>query len=359
MGNAILRCFKGECDDTPRRQSSDSAWLIAIIVGNLARDLRNFETSSQVPERLSQHVTLSKKTQAKWYAKILATWKESNSPPRTLEEAAILVICALQDQRDELNLQRFLQFYNLPFLEIEETEAEESDSSLNSWPEGVKFELCTLPVDAKLVGDGDGMTVHINTDDPYECDKVPKTVQRAVRAIHQACADGDCSRVDALKKYIIKDKYRIINLPNNEEILARDYRIRLRGIDAPEINMEYGREARDELRKLIQGKPLTIQVYGKDRYRRLVGDVYCNGTFIQEKLLRRGCAWHYEVYDKRPSFAQWQREARNAHRGLWANPNPVAPWEFKRNEMYKKNVHEPHRNRRNAQKEQQLPIQAY
>ncbi|KAJ3684123.1 hypothetical protein LUZ61_013287 [Rhynchospora tenuis] len=339
MGNAILRCFKGECDDTPRRrQNSNSAWLTAHIIGNLAHDLRNFETTSQVPERLSQHVTLSKKTQAKWYAKILATWKESNFPPRTLEEAAILVICALQDQRNELNLQRFLQFYLLPFLEIEETEAEESDSSSNSWPEGVKFELFTLPVDAKLVGDGDGMTVHVNTDNPYECDKVPIEVQKAVRAIHQACAVGDCSRADALKKYIVKEKYRIVNLPNNEEILARDYRIRLRGIDAPEINMEYGREARDELRKLIQGKPLTIQVYGKDCHRRLVGDVYCNGIFIQEKLLRRGCAWHYEVYDKRPSFAQWEREARNAGRGLWATPNPVAPWEFRRNGRYKKKV---------------------
>jgi hypothetical protein len=30
------------------------------------------------------------------------------------------------------------------------------------------------------------------------------------------------------------------------------------------------------------------------------------------------------------NFYQWQKEARNAMRGLWANPNPVAPWEFKR-----------------------------
>lgn len=54
-----------------------------------------------------------------------------------------------------------------------------------------------------------------------------------------------------------------------------------RGIDAPEMNMEYGQEAKDALTKLIQGKPLTIHVYEKDRYDRLVGDVYCNGIFVQ------------------------------------------------------------------------------
>ncbi|KAJ4772096.1 Ca-2+ dependent nuclease [Rhynchospora pubera] len=124
------------------------------------------------------------------------------------------------------------------------------------------------------------------------------------------------------------------------------------------MNMEYGSEARDALRKLIQGKRLTIQVYEKDRYGRLVADVYCDGVLIQEKLLRKGCAWHYKAYDKRRSFAQWQREARNAGRGLWANPNPVAPWVFKREERNNRNVHRQHQNRRNARRER-VPNRPY
>lgn len=54
-----------------------------------------------------------------------------------------------------------------------------------------------------------------------------------------------------------------------------------RGIDAPEMNMEYGQEAKNALTKLIQQKSLTIYVYGKDPYDRLVGDVYVDGIFVQ------------------------------------------------------------------------------
>lgn len=49
--------------------------------------------------------------------------------------------------------------------------------------------------------------------------------------------------------------------------------------------MPYGKEAKEELVKLIQGKHLKVYVYGDDRYGRCVGDVYCNGTFIQVRKI--------------------------------------------------------------------------
>lgn len=54
-----------------------------------------------------------------------------------------------------------------------------------------------------------------------------------------------------------------------------------RGIDAPEGEMPYGEEAKEELANLVQRKCLRILVYGEDRYGRSVGDVYCNGIFVQ------------------------------------------------------------------------------
>ena len=54
-----------------------------------------------------------------------------------------------------------------------------------------------------------------------------------------------------------------------------------RGIDAPEGPMPYGKEAKDELAKLVQGKSLEIHAYGRDKYGRYVGDVYCDGVFVQ------------------------------------------------------------------------------
>lgn len=45
--------------------------------------------------------------------------------------------------------------------------------------------------------------------------------------------------------------------------------------------MPFGKEAKEELVKLVQGKGLKIYVFGDDRYGRCVGDVYCNGVFVQ------------------------------------------------------------------------------
>lgn len=58
-----------------------------------------------------------------------------------------------------------------------------------------------------------------------------------------------------------------------------------RGIDAPESSMPYGKEAKSELTKIVQGKSLRVLVYGEDRYGRYVGDIYCNGLFVQVLLL--------------------------------------------------------------------------
>lgn len=55
----------------------------------------------------------------------------------------------------------------------------------------------------------------------------------------------------------------------------------IRGIDAPESAMPYGKEAKEELTKVLQGKSLRVLVFDEDRYGRYVGDIYCNGIFAQ------------------------------------------------------------------------------
>lgn len=45
--------------------------------------------------------------------------------------------------------------------------------------------------------------------------------------------------------------------------------------------MPFGKEAKEELAKLVQGKRLKVYVYGDDRYGRCVGDIYFNSVYIQ------------------------------------------------------------------------------
>uniref|UniRef100_A0A0D3DTK6 TNase-like domain-containing protein n=1 Tax=Brassica oleracea var. oleracea TaxID=109376 RepID=A0A0D3DTK6_BRAOL len=100
--------------------------------------------------------------------------------------------------------------------------------------------------------------------------------------------------------------------------------------------MPFGKESHDELLKMVEGKSLKVLVYTENRYGRCVGDIYCNGKFVQEVMLKKGLAWHYLAYDKRPELAkarfyQWENEAKQKRIGLWAAKNPEKPWEWRKN----------------------------
>ncbi|KAF3433320.1 hypothetical protein FNV43_RR24422 [Rhamnella rubrinervis] len=332
MGNA-LRFLYAHCSSKPNATGGDSDSLgphgvsaATVGVSALAHDLFHFEITSQVPDGLSKHVVSSKKAQANWYKKIVEAWREAKPPPKTAEEAARLVIQTLK-RHQKADVEGLLAFYGLP---LPHTLVELSAGIPTPLPEGVKFELLTLPVDAKAISDGDTVTVYVSTADRRESSSIPSDIQMAAVERAEARAERNYAKADALHKKIIDSGYRVLNSQNNEEILARKYRIRLRGIDAPESSMPYGKEAKDELAKLVQGKCLRVLVYDQDRYGRCVGDIYCHGTFVQERMLKKGFAWHYTAYDQRSELARWENEARAKQVGLWASSNPEKPWEWRK-----------------------------
>ncbi|CAL4897261.1 unnamed protein product [Urochloa decumbens] len=363
MGN-ILKCFTGEDDhgdDDYYRPSSGARYGLQAgsdhghgpspyvdvdqpaaasrphhDVVSLLQDLLYFESTSMVPEALRQHVTSSKKAQVKWYRNILEAYKNMRPQPKTPEEAAQLITTALS-RIQRADLLGILSFYNLPIPFPLPTAASSasSDHPPSSLPEGVQFVLNTLPVHHRCIGDGDGFSAYVDTADPRESANVALEVHEMVidyQKVHhrtQARTHRDYQKARALLRSLDEAGYKIINI-SGEDILAKKYRIRMRGIDAPELEMTYGKESKDALVKLIGGKRVTIHVYGLDQFGRYVGDIYCDNVFVQERMLKSGHAWHFKTYDKRPEFAQWEREARAAHRGLWASDNPEKPWDWRR-----------------------------
>lgn len=253
-------------------------------------------------------------------------WRESNPPPRTPEEASRLVVQTLK-RHQKADVEGLLAFYGLPLAHTLVQTTAEVPVAL---PQGVVFEFHTLPVGAKAVADGDTITAYVSTSDPRESCLVPQDIQIAALERSEARAQRDYVRADALHKSMVDAGYRVLNI-QNEEVLARKYRIRLRGIDAPEGLMPYGKEAKEELAKIVEGKCLRVLVYGEDRYGRCVGDIYCNGIFVQELMLKKGMAWHYTAYDQRAEFAKWEKNARANRVGLWASSNPEEPWEWRKN----------------------------
>ena len=83
---------------------------------------------------------------------------------------------------------------------------------------------------------------------------------------------------------------------------------------------------------LVFGKEVTLQIYGTDKYGRTLADVLLpDGTHVNYALVKEGWCWWYRKYA--PGNAELEKiesEAREAQRGLWADPHLVPPWEWRK-----------------------------
>ncbi len=109
-------------------------------------------------------------------------------------------------------------------------------------------------------------------------------------------------------------------------------RIRLSGIDCPEKGQAYGNNAKHAASALVFGKEVTIQTHGHDKYQRLLGDVLLlDGTNVNHTLVKDGWCWWYRKYAPGDTVLEGlEKDAREAKKGLWADPHPVPPWEWRK-----------------------------
>ena len=114
------------------------------------------------------------------------------------------------------------------------------------------------------------------------------------------------------------------------------HKIRLHGIDAPEKSQAFGQKAKQYLSSLVFGKDVIVKVRDTDRYGRTVGKVFIDGRDINLEMLKAGYAWHYKHYDKSPDYAAAESEARAAKRGLWSDPHPINPYDFRKTKRERK-----------------------
>lgn len=114
------------------------------------------------------------------------------------------------------------------------------------------------------------------------------------------------------------------------------YHIRLAGIDAPEKKQAFGNRSHQSLSELVFQKPVRVEYTKTDRYGRIVGKVLVNNVDASLEQVKRGMAWHYKAYEREQSpvdrvlYAQVETDARRAHRGLWQDPSPIPPWDFRK-----------------------------
>lgn len=110
-------------------------------------------------------------------------------------------------------------------------------------------------------------------------------------------------------------------------------RVRLAEIDAPEKGQAFGARSKQRLAELCFQKNATVTPGTKDRYLRTVANVACEGVDAGTEQVRAGMAWVFDRYAKDRSLYAVQVEARAAKRGLWTDPNPTPPWEWRKGEQ--------------------------
>jgi endonuclease YncB( thermonuclease family) len=107
--------------------------------------------------------------------------------------------------------------------------------------------------------------------------------------------------------------------------------VRLHNVDCPEKTQPYGEESRAFTAGLAQGKTVTVKIATVDRYNRVLGEVVLpDGKNLARELLKAGMAWWYNKYSDDPALAALEAEAEEKKRGLWQDPDPTPPWDYRK-----------------------------
>lgn len=116
--------------------------------------------------------------------------------------------------------------------------------------------------------------------------------------------------------------------------LNRPVRVKLMGVDAPEMNQAFGDVAKKHLSDLVFEKSVLVEYAGIAADSSLTGRVLLNDADIGAQMIRDGAAWFEPNTGNRLNptnrdvYQQSEQAARSEKRGLWQQENPVAPWEF-------------------------------
>ena len=104
----------------------------------------------------------------------------------------------------------------------------------------------------------------------------------------------------------------------------REYKFRLSGIDAPELNQVFGMQSKKNLSALISGEKVTVVFDKVDFYGRYVGKILVRGVDANLEQIKAGFARHYKKYaneqpeNDRKTYADAELKAREEKKGLWA-----------------------------------------
>ena len=143
---------------------------------------------------------------------------------------------------------------------------------------------------------------------------------------------------------------RVVAVTDGDSIVVMDahntlHKVRLKGIDAPEKGQPFGRQSKAYLASLVSGKDVLVESEESDQYGRVLAKVWvqpagcprCGKTLdANYAQLVAGMAWWYRYFAKQQSeqdrgrYESAEFEAKARRLGLWAQPNPITPYNWRK-----------------------------
>ena len=111
---------------------------------------------------------------------------------------------------------------------------------------------------------------------------------------------------------------------------GRPHKLRIEGIDAPEICQAGGAASREALARRVLRRHVEAEVRRYDDYGRGVARIRLDGEDLGGQLVREGQAWSYRWRHSPGPYASQEQVARSARRGLFAEADPELPRDFRR-----------------------------
>ncbi len=152
-----------------------------------------------------------------------------------------------------------------------------------------------------------------------------------------AAAIPACPRHDAAGRPL----WRVATVHDGDTVTCideagRPQKIRLVGIDAPELDQPAGRESRQALAGKLTGGVVRVEDRGRDQHGRLLGTLWIEGRNLNRELVADGWAWVFDGFAPDPALLDAESAARTDRRGLWTDAAPRRPDDWRRE-------HPPHR----------------
>nr|MBI3614194.1 thermonuclease family protein [Nitrospirota bacterium] len=106
--------------------------------------------------------------------------------------------------------------------------------------------------------------------------------------------------------------------------------VQLVGIDCPELKQPYGKQAKRYVAQLALNQEVMVKEEGPGAEGLLGLVTLPDGRVLNQELVRAGYCWWARQYRGDDALPLLEAEAHAAQQGLWADPEPVPPWEWRK-----------------------------